>query len=80
MTLLYCLLDSVSPVEEIEIVANNISLGFHIKAIWSEKLTKEAKRSEVKDWYSDYDRDTKKCGTVIIIKPLSDNLIKEARV
>lgn len=79
MTLLYSLLDAVNPAEEIEIVANNISLGFHTKAIWGEKLTKEAKRSEVKDFYSDYDRDAKKCGIVITIKPLSENLIKEAR-
>ena len=79
MTLLYSLLDSANPVEEIEIVADNISLGFHTKAIWGEKLTREAKRSEVKDWYSDYDLDAKKCSTVITIKPLTNNLIKEAR-
>lgn len=79
MTLLYNLLDAVNPAEEIEIVADNISLGFHSKAVWAEKLTREAKRSEVKDFYSDYDAYTKKCGTVITIKPLTNNLIKEAR-
>ena len=79
MTLLYAMLDAANPAEEIEIVANNISLGFHTKAVWTEKLTREAKRSEVKDWYSDYDIDVKKCGTVITIKPLTENLIKEAR-
>lgn len=78
MTLLKWLLDCANPAEQIEIVSKNVSLGVHTKGIWNELLTLEAKRSEATDFYSDYDRDNlHDCCTIITIKPLTDNLLKE---
>lgn len=79
MILLKWLLDCANPAEEIEIVSTNVSLGVHTKSIWNELLTLEAKRSDVTDFYSDYDSFTRhECYTIITIKPLTDNLLKEA--